>query len=85
MKMAVFWVVAPCSLLEVYRRFRGSKQQKWLSGGAGFYPAHIHPEDGNAMLPKLWIILNIGRGSSPKAEVRQYISGQVKYNINTIT
>jgi hypothetical protein len=24
MKMAVFWVVAPCSLVEVYRRFRGS-------------------------------------------------------------
>jgi hypothetical protein len=23
MKMAVFWVVAPCSLLEVYQRFRG--------------------------------------------------------------
>jgi hypothetical protein len=23
MKMAVFWVVAPCSLLEVCRRFRG--------------------------------------------------------------
>jgi hypothetical protein len=23
MKMAVFWVVAPCSLVGVYRRFRG--------------------------------------------------------------
>jgi hypothetical protein len=22
-KMAVFWVVAPCSLIEVYQRFRG--------------------------------------------------------------
>jgi hypothetical protein len=22
-KMAVFWVVAPCSLVEVYKRFRG--------------------------------------------------------------
>jgi hypothetical protein len=22
-KIAVFWVVAPCSLVEVYRRFRG--------------------------------------------------------------
>jgi hypothetical protein len=22
-KMAVFWVVAPCSLVEVYQRFRG--------------------------------------------------------------
>jgi hypothetical protein len=24
MKMAVFWVVAPCCLVEVYRRFRSS-------------------------------------------------------------
>jgi hypothetical protein len=24
MKMAVFWDVAPCSLVEIYRRFRGS-------------------------------------------------------------
>jgi hypothetical protein len=24
MKMNVFWVVAPCSLVEVYRRFRGA-------------------------------------------------------------
>jgi hypothetical protein len=23
MKIAVFWVVAPCSLVEVYQRFRG--------------------------------------------------------------
>jgi hypothetical protein len=23
MKMAVFWVVAPCSLVEAYQRFRG--------------------------------------------------------------
>jgi hypothetical protein len=24
MKIAVFWVVAPCSLVEVYQRFRGT-------------------------------------------------------------
>jgi hypothetical protein len=24
MKMAIFWAVAPCSLVEVYRRFRGA-------------------------------------------------------------
>jgi hypothetical protein len=24
MKMVVFWVIAPCSLVEVYRRFRGA-------------------------------------------------------------
>jgi hypothetical protein len=23
MKIAVFWVVAPCSLVEIYQRFRG--------------------------------------------------------------
>jgi hypothetical protein len=23
MKMAVFWVLAPCSLVEIYQRFRG--------------------------------------------------------------
>jgi hypothetical protein len=28
MKMTVFWVVAPCSLVDVYRRFRGAKTQK---------------------------------------------------------
>jgi hypothetical protein len=25
MKMAVFWVVASCSLVEVFRRFRGAR------------------------------------------------------------
>jgi hypothetical protein len=32
MKMAVFWVVVPCSLIEVYRRFRGTcclHHQRW--------------------------------------------------------
>jgi hypothetical protein len=24
LKMAIFWVVAPCSLVQVYRRFRGA-------------------------------------------------------------
>jgi hypothetical protein len=24
MNMAVFWVVAPCSLVDIYRRFRGT-------------------------------------------------------------
>jgi hypothetical protein len=24
-KMAVFWIVAPCCLVEVYQRFRGSR------------------------------------------------------------
>jgi hypothetical protein len=29
MKMAVFWVVAPCSLVEVYQRFRGDSSPWW--------------------------------------------------------
>jgi hypothetical protein len=33
-KMAVFWVVAPCSLVEVYQRFRG--------------PCHQSPDDGGS-------------------------------------
>jgi hypothetical protein len=28
--MAVFWVVAPCSLVEVYRRFRGQPEDSHL-------------------------------------------------------
>jgi hypothetical protein len=24
LKMAVFWVIAPCSLIEIYRRFKGA-------------------------------------------------------------
>jgi hypothetical protein len=32
--MAVFWVVAPCSLVEVYQRFRG--------------PADHRPDDGDS-------------------------------------
>jgi hypothetical protein len=33
MKMAVFWVVAPCSLIAVYQRFRGPcclHHQGWM-------------------------------------------------------
>jgi hypothetical protein len=38
MKMAVFWVVAPCGLVEVYRRFRGlyclhHQGDEWAAGG----------------------------------------------------
>jgi hypothetical protein len=34
MKIAVFWLVAPCSLVEVYQRFRG--------------PIAIRPDDGGS-------------------------------------
>jgi hypothetical protein len=36
MKMAVFWVVAPCSLVEVYQRFRGT-----------YCLHHLGDDDGN--------------------------------------
>jgi hypothetical protein len=34
MKMAVFWVFAPCSQVEIYRRFRGAY---YLHNQVGFY------------------------------------------------
>jgi hypothetical protein len=39
--MAVFWVVAPCSLVEVYRRFRDASEN--------FYPTtgRNNPEDSH--------------------------------------
>jgi hypothetical protein len=39
LKMTVLWNVAPCSLVEVYRRFRG-----------GYYPHH-RPDDGGSKHP----------------------------------
>jgi hypothetical protein len=33
-KMAVFWVVAPCSLVEVYQRFRGPEGDRPDDGGS---------------------------------------------------
>jgi hypothetical protein len=35
MKMAVFWVVAPCSLVEVYQRFKGPCCRHHQSSGGG--------------------------------------------------
>jgi hypothetical protein len=43
MKMAVFWVVAPCSLAEVYRRFRGACFLR-LQGDESL---RRHPEDSH--------------------------------------
>jgi hypothetical protein len=39
-KMAVFWVVAPCSLVEVYQRFRGPC--------CVHHQGDDHPEDGGS-------------------------------------
>jgi hypothetical protein len=38
MKMAVSWVVAPCCLVEVYRRFRGA---------CCLYHQHYDPDDSH--------------------------------------
>jgi hypothetical protein len=42
MKMAVFWVVAPCSLVELYQRFRGPCYQTTRC---------YNPEDNHLQLP----------------------------------
>jgi hypothetical protein len=45
--MAVFWVVAPCSLVEVYQRFRGPcclhYQGAWISYNALFQKLVLFP------------------------------------------
>jgi hypothetical protein len=48
MKMAVFWVVAPCSLVEVHQRFRGPcclHHQGDVLGSGGIY---VGLEEGKA-------------------------------------
>jgi hypothetical protein len=55
MKMAVFWVVAPCNLVDVYRRFRGIRPD---DGGStsetlvNFYDntRRYNPEDSHLLV-----------------------------------
>jgi hypothetical protein len=49
MKMAVFWVVEPCSLAEVYRRFRGTSASISIETSVNFYQTtrHYNPEDSH--------------------------------------
>jgi hypothetical protein len=47
MKIAVFWVIAPCSLLDVYRRFRGAccrhhQGNVWRMDIAGTYETSVN-------------------------------------------
>jgi hypothetical protein len=50
MKMAVFWVVVPCSLVEVYRGFTEAARTSETS--INFYQTvqHNHPEDSHLYL-----------------------------------
>jgi hypothetical protein len=46
-KMAVFWVVVPCSLVEIYQRFRGScclhhQGKEFLAGLVSSNKKHIY-------------------------------------------
>jgi hypothetical protein len=45
MKMVVFWVIAPCSLVEVYGRFRGV---------AGDHRRHYNPDDSHLQATVDW-------------------------------
>jgi hypothetical protein len=45
MNMAIFWVVAPCGLVEVYQRFRG--------------PCCLHPRRYNPEDLKSYTVLNL--------------------------
>jgi hypothetical protein len=49
MKMAVLWVVAPCSLVEVYRRFRG------------VYCLHHQGYDGGSDVLLIALMMEAGR------------------------
>jgi hypothetical protein len=73
MKMAVFWVVAPCSLEEVYRRFRGAcclHQQ----GDDGGYNLLDHRMNGN-ILEELYM----GRIENKLAQFKQNWLNSVRY------
>jgi hypothetical protein len=52
MKMGVFWVVAPCSLVEVYRHFRdtGCLQYRPDDGGSK-YLLNVNEPDYTALQP----------------------------------
>jgi hypothetical protein len=61
--MALFWVAAPCSPVEVYRRFRGTvinlrammKAARTSETSINFYQTarHNNPEDGHLLTRRL--------------------------------
>jgi hypothetical protein len=68
--MAVFWVVAPCSLVEVYQRFRG--------------PCCLHRQ-GDATTQKTAIfVLTAVRTSNPayKSQVQLHIFNRYRRTVN---
>jgi hypothetical protein len=61
MKKAVFWVVAPCSLVEVYRRFKGA----WVKWENYSWPEERKNLDHSALdKPKYLIIYSTCSRSS---------------------
>jgi hypothetical protein len=65
MEMAVFWVVAPCSLVQVYRRFRGVLMMEAASTSktsVNFYQTtrRNNPEDSNLHWLSVFIRATLG-------------------------
>jgi hypothetical protein len=72
MKVAVFWVVAPCSLVEVYRRFRGTSFMRTIAlimevaspseTPTNFYQntRRNNPEDSHLQISVFYIQMPIG-------------------------
>jgi hypothetical protein len=60
-KMVLFWVVAPCRLVEVYRRFRGAcclrhQEDRRSKTSVNFYPTTRcnNPEDSHLQVIQCW-------------------------------
>jgi hypothetical protein len=72
MKIAVFWVVAPCSLVEVYQRFRGPcclhHQGDEMTSNCRFLPTGIYPCSfclHSFIMAFIYIMKSIGESPQP--------------------
>jgi hypothetical protein len=98
MKMVVFWVVAPCSLVEVYRRFRGPcclhhQGSSPSETSVNFYQTHLLNvfDDGVVLLRSiiwtLFIVLmfcnhNVSRDGSSSGETYSVGSGRSSWPLS---
>jgi hypothetical protein len=80
MKMAVFWIVAPCNLVEVYRRFRGTCHDdggsKYLKNVCKLLPDYtalqsIRQPSSGLVLSSFFPNLLRGHGLHPRAIIIQ--------------